>query len=573
MQIYTDILALVALVLISLFRRKPTKAPMRVFPPWFPAALRRPAVAYALIGLLAFGGSALMTGVTGLPQPHVHDEFSYLLAADTFAQGRLTNPPHPLWQHFETFHVIQQPTYASKYPPAQGLMLAVGQVIFGHPIVGVWLSTGLACAAICWMLAGWCPLSWAWLGGLVAAVRLVFSGHGAPGNLVCMASWSQSYWGGSVAALGGALVFGALPRIMKRQRPRDALWLALGLAILANSRPFEGLMVSIPVAVVLGQWLLRTSHLSWGARCRRVVLPALLVLLLAAGWMGFYNFRVTGDPLRLPYQVHEATYGMAPLFLWQSIKAEPSYRHQAFHDFYAGWTVDSCQTQRSFLGWLEDAFWKIDSIWLFFIGVLFTPFLVMALPKMWRRWRVRFSLAVWTLLLAALLAESWSWPHYAAPATSLAILLIVESLRQARLAQWRGRLVGPTLVRAVLPLLLLSSLASFALVYRQPTDWFVDRARFLQNLETIPGHHLVMVRYAPKHCPHEQWIYNRANLDAAKVVWAWEMGPGTDKELFDYYQDRHVWLLEADLRPPLLTPYPGHQASGTGCQEKPGGDS
>ena len=260
-----------------------------------------------------------------------------------------------MWQHFETFHVIQQPTYASKYPPAQGLILAVGQVTCGHPIVGVWLSTGLACAAICWMLAGWCPLSWAWLGGLVAVVRLVFSGPASFGELETIASWSQSYWGGSVAALGGALIFGALPRILKRQRLRDALWLALGLAILANSRPFEGLVVSIPVMVVLGLWLVRAGHLSWLHRCRRVVLPVVLGLLLAAAWMGYYNFRVTGDPFRLPYQVHEATYAIVPVFLSQSLKAPPPYRHQAFRDFYTGWSVDCYQRQHSFSGWLKGA--------------------------------------------------------------------------------------------------------------------------------------------------------------------------------------------------------------------------
>ena len=81
-----------------------------------------------------------------VPTPDIYDEFSHLLAADTLRHFRLANPPHPLHQFFETFFVLQEPSYSSIYPIGQGMALALGWMIFGLPWAGVVLSVAAFCA-------------------------------------------------------------------------------------------------------------------------------------------------------------------------------------------------------------------------------------------------------------------------------------------------------------------------------------------------------------------------------------------------------------------------------------------
>ena len=162
---------------------------------------------------------------------------------------------------FETFFVLQEPTYSSMYPLGQGFVLALGRLLSGTPWTGVLLATGAFCGACYWMLRGWVSPNWALLAGIFAVIEF---------GPLCQ--WTNSYWGGGSLALRNTVVFGALPRLREYARPRDALLLGTGFGIHMLTRQFESLLLLIAVVLFFAPELARREKWASLLRISRVCL-------------------------------------------------------------------------------------------------------------------------------------------------------------------------------------------------------------------------------------------------------------------------------------------------------------
>lgn len=513
----------------------------------------RPALGICCAALFSLALSAVFGAAFRLPVPHFADEFGYLLQADTFLHGRLKNPTHPLWQFFETCHVIQQPCYTAKFPPAQGAMLAVGRLL-GHPIFGVWLSTAFACGAFCWMLFGWLPRGrGAWAGAMLFAV-----------NPLTLA-WNGCYYGGTLAFGAGSLVLGGVARFMKnRLRPVDAFASGIGLMILANGRPYEGfaLTVAIVTALICSRYLTLPTLRRFVSRCG---IYLSVPLLLTMAFVLYYNFEITGRPLKMPYALYEETYDAMPLFLFQKPKPEPVYRHVAMRDQYVNVYLPYYESQRTVRGFFHALIFTklppfLPAAWNG-LGLLFLAILPFFVPHD-RRWRCAW-LIVGLFAIASLLPV-FTLPYQWAPALPLAYTLLFRTMQRA--SAWRGwsrrasllvLLLGALMV--VMPVLLLV-IYDVKQARSRARMWDFERASLVRNLDASNQKHLIIVRYGAGHDPGHEWVYNGADIDGSKVAFAREMDPRATASLIRYFKDRQIWLLEPDTGNYNLVPYASPKA-------------
>jgi hypothetical protein len=514
---------------------------------------QRKRTAILICGLLPVALRLSMLGFAPVPEPSIHDEFSHLLLGDTLAHGRLTNPTHPMWRHFESIHIIQRPTYNSMYPPGQGAFLALGQVLFDQPWAGVLISAGLMFAAMCWMMQGWLSPAWALYGTLIAILKFGAAGF-----------WIDSYMGGSVGALGGALLVGSLPRLRRPDAsPASAIVCALGVVLLMNSRPFEGAVLTAAATLYLVLSLRRNTRVHGWRGVMKLAIPAGAVLGCGIAFTGYYSWRVTGSPLRMPYQVNRDTYGwpenlafLPPKQIKIDDKVLDSMYHKEIehHQRYSSWDriVDSLAVR------LFDA-------WTFFLGPLLT-FAIFLLPWYCRNRETR-PLLLFLLVIAVLnLFQMVLYPYHLAEVVPIMFTLLAAGMEFVYVKLSRISESRAIRFAVVLPIciILVGAMKHPAAELNLPLAYWERgyenhrnaRAAIEEWLEAHPSKQLVIVRYGEHHSPDEEWVYNHADIDSSKVVWARERDPQSNEALLQYFSDRKAWLLQADVYPQRVIPYP-----------------
>ncbi len=475
----------------------------------------RPAIGYSVIAVVALLAALTQTVVLGEPHPPWYtDDFGNALGADTFVRGRLSNPPHPLHRYFETLYVLQTPRYSSVYPPGQALLLAAAQWFFGLRVAGLWLASAAAAVAICWAVAAVVPFEIAWMAGLLCAIHPT------------MLEWNGYLHVGALAAAAGALAIGGALRLASNPRTPAALAMGVGIAVLANTRPYEGLVVSLIACAV-------------AIRAPRHLAIALAMVLVGLGFTAWYNRAVTGDALLLPYNVYNARYLTTPNFLWQkplppriypTLEMTTRYRvFRGYHersrrprDFLIGSAV---RVKEMFAAALPSSH-RASS--------LNALRLLAAVPLLFALRRNRRLLAATAVFIAAMLQITW-WPqsHYFAPAAVLFAVLYAVGVE---------RMIdrGEVFAYACVAVSFVIAIGIYAATLVSPGKPEEARMFTTERLEGRPGGQLVI---ADPTC--FDVVFNNADIDAAKIVWAHAVD-GAVRPLLDYYGDREVWRLSCD---------------------------
>jgi hypothetical protein len=407
------------------------------------------------------------------------------------------------------------------------------------------------------MLQAWLPPPWSFIGAILLTIRLCTFSY-----------WINSYWGGALAAIGGALVLGSLGHAVKGPKIEHGCMFGLGLIILANSRPYEGLVFCVPSGITLSS-MVSKKKVDRLVCLYRILIPVVVSVVVVFAWSAYYNRRTTGDAYLMPHELNQQTYAIARPFVWQTARPKPIYHHKSMQAVYERFSVEFERTRRV-RGFLVKTCKKAARFWLFFIGPAFSVPVIVA-PFAFKLRGARLLLWSVVAVLLACAAEVYFLPHYAAPATAALYGVLLTSMRYIQTWRVRDKRAGLLLVH-VTPLICLAMVIVRALGQplglpfriEWPNTWYYTSpgnnggAEMLNILNNSGNNHLVIVRYRERHTPDDEWVYNEADIDRARVVWARDMGDSKNRELVEYFRDREAWILEPEQTPITLRRYRIH---------------
>ncbi len=294
-----------------------------------------------------------------------------------------------------------------------------------------------------------------------------------------------------------------------------------------------------------------------------MVAPAIVLTLLQ-------NHAVSGHWTELPYSISQYQYGV-PTSL--TIQANP-----VPHDELTPQQAMDYRMQTSFRptggeglrAYLERLEYRVRYYRFFFLPPLYLA-LIAFLPAM-REYR--FAWVAITLALFALGANFFPafQVHYVAACTCLFVLMSVTGLEWLGRLTYNGRPAGAEAARLIFFVCVAHFLfwyglhvfdtGAISLAMRPYETWDninhqnpERRLAVKQQLDQVPGDLLVFVRYAPQHQFQEEWVWNAADIDRERVVWARDLGPEENAKLLAYYSSRAPLLFEPDARPMRLTRY------------------
>ena len=493
-----------------------------------------------------------------VPTPDIYDEFSHLLTADTLLHGHLANPPHPMHEFFETFFVLQQPTYSSIYPLGQGLVLATGRLISGLPWTGVLMAAGAFCAACYWMLRGWLTPQWALLGGVLAVAEF---------GPLC--AWTNSYWGGSAAATGGCLVFGALPRLRQCGRARDALLLGAGFSIHMLNRQFESVFLLIAIGLFFAPDLVRREKWTWllrlSADALLAVMPAILLILLQ-------NRAVTHSWTTLPEQLSQYQYGVPTSLTFEPnpIPHVPLTPQQATD--YKAQSLQHGPDGDSLAKFLLRLEYRVRYYRFFFLPPLYIALFAFFFAL--REARMRWVAATLALFAFGTNLFPYLLVHYLAAVTCLFVLVSLVGLQQIYRIRIRNIPAGGDIACVLMVLCFAEFMTWYGLhLFENPNLYQLlqyetwdsinhenlrRRIEVNRQLAAMEGQLLVFVRYSSHHIYQNEWVWNQADIDGSRIVFARDLGPDEDERLIRYYPNRKVLVLDPDGAVPQLSSYERH---------------